>query len=319
LRQFLYLAVIAEASESLLRFSVGALDAFPEEVAKFREEVRRVLNCGSALFEAAQRSGNFNLVVATDLPSALAGVALRDASGAALAIDARVRWPEPELGARNWHIEFWTNFARHLVTQADVAIAASPQPAARMAEDYGREFVVVPDYSSSEAADNALCQWLRAADHAQTSSAAREAWDLSWVDDPRAMRSRAPAEAETSRLLKAYAGDITRLYGDDPRQAELETARLLHTYAAEIVRLNEYFPAEIARLHEVYPAEIAVLNTEITRLHDVYKAEIARLNTEIQRLQQIIEGNWGVRLYRLCQRGRSRIRQTLQNTGAIRS
>lgn len=313
-RHFLYLTVLAEAAEPQLRAVAGALDALPEDIAQFRAEARNVVNCGSALFEAAQRTGRFGIIVAMDLASLLAGVALRDETGAALILDAHARWPEPAPGARHWQIAFWTDFARGLVAQADDAIAASPRLAALMAAEYGREFAVLSDGPSSDTLDG-LRGGIRAAERAPGGGT----FDLSWVENPHAMRSRAPVEAESSRLLKAYAADILRLYDDDPRQAELETARLLHSYAAEIVRLNEYFPAEIARLHEVYPAEIAALNSEIARLHEVYKAEIARLNAETQQLRQIIESSWGVKLYRLCQRGGAGIRRTMHKAGAIRS
>jgi hypothetical protein len=317
-RQFLYLAVMAEASEPQLRSFAGALDALPEDVAQFRKEARDVLNCGSALFEAAQRTGRFDLVVATDFASLLAAVALRGETRAALVLDARAPWPEPKPGARHWRIDFWTEFARDLLAEADLAIAASPQLAGLMAAEYARDFAVLAGTCLDETFDR-LSLRIRAAENSRKDDAEAGAFDLSWVEDPRAMRSPAPAEVGNSRLLKAYAGQIVQLYNDNPRQAEMETARVLHAYAAEIVRLNEYFPAEIARLHQVYPAEIATLKTEIARLHQIYEDEIARLNAELHRLRQVIGSYWGVRLYRLCRRSGAGILRTLHKAREIRS
>jgi len=271
-----------------------------------------VLNSSSALFEAAQRTGRFDLVVVTDLGSLPAGVALRDEIGALLFFDAGEFLPDRARGVRHWQSEFWASFNRELVAEADLAVTASPLSASLMAAEYGREFEVLPSF---EPARRRILEVKRS--QRRPEDAGRI--DLAWVDDPNAMRNRSPAESETARLLKSYAAEIVRLYEDHPVQAELQTARVLNSYAAEIIRLNKYFPAEIARLNEVYPAEIARLQAEINRLHDVYKAEIGKLHTEIDRLRQVIESYWGVKIYRLCKKGGASVLRTLNRGGSVRS
>lgn len=174
-----------------------------------------------------------------------------------------------------------------------------------MATEYGREFEFLP---TLEPIRHRLLEM--GASRGRGNDPAEI--DLSWLDDPNAMRSRSPAEAETTRLLNTYAAGIIRLYDEHPARAELETARVLNLYAAEIIRLNEYFPAEIARLNEVYPAEISRYQAEIGRLHSVYQ-------TEIVKLRQIVESYWSVRIYRLCKSGGARILRTLQKAGPTRS
>jgi glycosyltransferase involved in cell wall biosynthesis len=147
-QKLLYLAVLADASEDLLRSSIGALDAAPEDIAQFRELARHILNSNAALLEAAQRTGRFDLVVATDLDTLPAGVVLRDETGALLLYDAHEFWPYALHGMRHWQCEFWAAFSRELVAEADLAVTVSPPLAKVMAAEYGREFSTVPNCAS---------------------------------------------------------------------------------------------------------------------------------------------------------------------------
>jgi glycosyltransferase involved in cell wall biosynthesis len=144
-QKLLYLAVLVDASESLLRSSIGALDALPADIAQFRELARHILNSNAALLEAAQRTGRFDLVVATDLDTLPAGLVLRDETGALLLYDAHEFWPYALHGMRHWQCEFWAAFSRDLVTQADLAVTVSPPLAKVMAAEYGREFSAMPN------------------------------------------------------------------------------------------------------------------------------------------------------------------------------
>jgi glycosyltransferase involved in cell wall biosynthesis len=147
-QQLLYLAALADAAEPVLRSAIGALDALPEDIANFRWMARYVLNTNSALLEAAQRSGRFDLVVATDLDTLPAGVALKEETGAALLYDAHEFWPYSMPGARHWYSEFWTGFGTPLVKAADLAVTVSPPLAAVMAAEYGRDFATLPNCAS---------------------------------------------------------------------------------------------------------------------------------------------------------------------------
>lgn len=151
-QKLLYLAVLIEAPEPALRASIGALDASAEEISEFRQLAKHFLNANSALFEAAQRTGRFDLIVATDLDTLPAGVALRDATGAPLIYDAHEFWPYAWHDMRHWQCDFWAAFGRDLVAEADLAITVSPPLAAAMAADYGREFVVLPNCASMDEA-----------------------------------------------------------------------------------------------------------------------------------------------------------------------
>jgi glycosyltransferase involved in cell wall biosynthesis len=147
-QKLLCLAVLADASETLLRSSIGALDALPEDIEQFRSLARHILDSNAALLEAAQRTGRFDIVVAMDLDTLPVGVALRDETGAQLLYDAHEFWPYALHGMRHWQCEFWAAFSRELVLQADFAVTVSPPLAKVMAAEYGREFTTVPNCAS---------------------------------------------------------------------------------------------------------------------------------------------------------------------------
>jgi glycosyltransferase involved in cell wall biosynthesis len=147
-QQLLYVAALADAAEPVLRTAIGALDALPEDIANFRWVARYIVNSNSALLEAAQRSGRFDFVVATDLDTLAAGVVLQQETGAALLYDAHEFWPYSMPGARHWYSEFWNGFGRPLVQAADLAVTVSPPLAAVMSTEYGRDFAALPNCAS---------------------------------------------------------------------------------------------------------------------------------------------------------------------------
>jgi glycosyltransferase involved in cell wall biosynthesis len=147
-QKLLYLAALADAPESLLRSTIGALDMLPEDLAQFRALARHVINSNAAVLEAVQRIGGFELIVATDLDTLAAGAILKDETGALLVYDAHEFWPYALYGMRHWQSEFWASFSRELVAAADLAITVSPPLAEVMAEEYGREFHAVPNCAS---------------------------------------------------------------------------------------------------------------------------------------------------------------------------
>jgi glycosyltransferase involved in cell wall biosynthesis len=151
-QKLLYLAAVMDAPEPALRPAIGALDASAEDISQFRQLARHFLNANSALLEAAQRIGRFDLVVATDLDTLPAGVALRDETGTSLVYDAHEFWPYAWHDMRHWQCDFWASFSRGLVCAADLAITVSPPLAAAMADEYGREFSSLPNCASLEAA-----------------------------------------------------------------------------------------------------------------------------------------------------------------------
>jgi glycosyltransferase involved in cell wall biosynthesis len=147
-QQLLYVAALADAAEPVLRTTIGALDAVPQDIANFRWVARYIVNSNSALIEAAQRSGRFDFVVATDLDTLAAGVVLQQDTGAALLYDAHEFWPYSLPGARHWYSEFWNAFGKPLVQAADLAVTVSPPLAAAMAAEYGRDFATLPNCAS---------------------------------------------------------------------------------------------------------------------------------------------------------------------------
>lgn len=147
-QKLLYLAVLADASDIMLRELVGALDAVPEDLAQFRGLARYILDANAALLEAAHRTGRFDLVVATDLDTLPAGVALREETGALLLYDAHEFWPYAWHGMRHWQSDFWAAFSRDLVAEADLAVTVSPPLAAVMTAEYGRQFDCLPNCAS---------------------------------------------------------------------------------------------------------------------------------------------------------------------------
>jgi glycosyltransferase involved in cell wall biosynthesis len=144
-RQLALLFMYARLPERALRRALGAFDAEPETLDRFRELCSYFVNTNGALIEAARLTGSFDVIVAADLESLPAALVLGRESEAIVVYDAHEYWPYSYNDFRHWEIEFWSGLERSLSKEAAIRVTVSPPLAARLSEDYGCEFIAVPN------------------------------------------------------------------------------------------------------------------------------------------------------------------------------
>jgi glycosyltransferase involved in cell wall biosynthesis len=141
----LRLYAFAGLPKALLKRILGIDQATEHEFALFRDHCKYFVQTNGGLIQAARRLGQFDLVVAADLDTLAAAVALGEQDGSLVVYDAHEYWafamsPYPE-----WGRQFWNSHARELLRRSDLQMTVSPQLAAMMARDLGREFLSVPN------------------------------------------------------------------------------------------------------------------------------------------------------------------------------
>jgi glycosyltransferase involved in cell wall biosynthesis len=115
------------------------------DIAYFQELCLHFTRVGSVLLEGSRRIGGFNLVVAADLYTLPAGVALAEEYGVPLVYDAHEYWPYSLPGAKPWQIRYWSDLERTLVKHVTLPITVSPPLAELMTRDYGSIFDCIPN------------------------------------------------------------------------------------------------------------------------------------------------------------------------------
>src|SRR5215472_9345940 len=135
------LFVLAELPAKALERSIGALDATEEDLFRFRWATRHFLNTNCALLQAGRLIGQFDTVVAVDLNTLPAALALAEEYAASVLYDAHEFWPYAFMECRHWEVEFWSGFERNLAPCADLRVTVSPHLADVMSKEYGCEFL----------------------------------------------------------------------------------------------------------------------------------------------------------------------------------
>ena len=131
--------------EGILLDRLGAHGATPEDLARFRSLCGYMVNTNSALLEAMQRMGTPDIVVAADLETLPSAAILADEVGSFCVFDAHEFWPFSFHSFQYWEIEFWIGIERQLSKSTDLRLTVSPQLAKIMGDEYGCEFLTVPN------------------------------------------------------------------------------------------------------------------------------------------------------------------------------
>jgi glycosyltransferase involved in cell wall biosynthesis len=150
------LFIVSQLPTRSLRNTIGALDATEEDVARFRGQCKFFLNTNLALLEASRLIGGFELIVAADLYSLPAAVALAEESGVPLVYDAHEYWPYAVPWWRHWETEFFSDLERTLLQRVTLPLTVSPHLATIMSQQYGSAFDYIPNCAplgSEEAID----------------------------------------------------------------------------------------------------------------------------------------------------------------------
>ena len=138
----------AAAPERTLVDKLGALVGKNLDLTRFRALCRYFVNTNGALLEAVEKSGAPDVVVATDLETLPAGVAISESTGAYLVYDAHEYWPRSYIDFEHWEVEFWQNIERQLLSKADLRLTVTPDLAKEMEREYGCPFNVLPNCST---------------------------------------------------------------------------------------------------------------------------------------------------------------------------
>ena len=125
---------------------IGALDATDSDLDRFRSLCRHYVDTNGALLQAARLTGEFDLVVATDLETLPAAIALGHEHNAQVLFDAHEYWPYAYPSFRHWEVQFWGGVERNLAKSADIRVTVSPNLAELMSSEYDCEFLTVPNF-----------------------------------------------------------------------------------------------------------------------------------------------------------------------------
>lgn len=143
-----FLAGFSALPEGILASRIGAYDASPVAIARFRSLCVHLVNTNSALMLAAANMGVPDLVVAADLETLPAACAIAAETGAYCVFDAHEYWPYSYTDFRHWEIEFWLGIERQLSKLADLRLAVSKPLAELMSKEYGTDFLTLPNCAS---------------------------------------------------------------------------------------------------------------------------------------------------------------------------
>ena len=97
---------LMELSPQSLAKRIGALDATDSDLDRFRSLCRHYVDTNGALLQAARLTGEFDLVVATDLETLPAAIALGHEHNAQVLFDAHEYWPYAYPSFRHWEVSF---------------------------------------------------------------------------------------------------------------------------------------------------------------------------------------------------------------------
>ncbi|WP_210497455.1 glycosyltransferase, partial [Microvirga antarctica] len=92
--------------------------------------------------------GGFDVVVAVDLDTLPAAIALAEEYGVPVIYDAHEYWPYSNPDMRHWEIDFWSNLEKSLVAHTALRVAVSPQMAHAMGSAYECTFGYIPNCTS---------------------------------------------------------------------------------------------------------------------------------------------------------------------------
>jgi glycosyltransferase involved in cell wall biosynthesis len=144
-RQLALLCVYSQLPSKALSHTIGAFDEDGVALYRFRDLCRYMIDTNGALFQAARLTGQFDVIVAADLETLLAALLLSEDGGGTVVYDAHEYWPYSFPDFLPWEIAFWSELERSLVKEPAIRVTISPPMAARLGEEYGCDFIAVPN------------------------------------------------------------------------------------------------------------------------------------------------------------------------------
>jgi glycosyltransferase involved in cell wall biosynthesis len=119
-----------------------------EDLTNFLWRCDYFVKVNSSLMQASRRIGAFDVIVAADLETLPAAVALGEEYGVPIVYDAHEYWPHAFAEFSRSEIAFWSDLEKILLERVTLPLTVSPQLAAVMSKDYGYAFDCIPNCAS---------------------------------------------------------------------------------------------------------------------------------------------------------------------------
>ena len=140
----LLLKSFASMSADLLADRLGSIGADDGSLEKFRWYCEYCYNSNSALVEAANLIGKFDVVVCADLDVLPGALVLAKRFAAVCVYDSHEYW-KGTFAQEPWAHDFWAYFEYHLVGLSDICVTVSPPLARQLSLEYSANFLSVPN------------------------------------------------------------------------------------------------------------------------------------------------------------------------------
>lgn len=138
------------APNSALEKRFGAVDVV-KDTESFRHACWEMINGPSILLDVGRQLGDFDVVIGVDLHGAPLANALAKETGAISVYDAHEYWPAAR-ATMNWEFDFWSRIEQTLVADLDLTATVSKPLADIMSAEYARDYIVLPNCASLDAA-----------------------------------------------------------------------------------------------------------------------------------------------------------------------
>jgi glycosyltransferase involved in cell wall biosynthesis len=125
--------------------AIGALQATEEDLSRLSELCHYFIKVNSSLLNASRQIGGFDVIVAVDLETLPAAVALAEEHRVPVVYDAHEYWPYADFKFKDWEVRFWADLENTLLQCVTLPLTVSPQLADIMSLRYGREFDFIPN------------------------------------------------------------------------------------------------------------------------------------------------------------------------------
>jgi glycosyltransferase involved in cell wall biosynthesis len=125
--------------------AIGARQAGDEDLGRLSELCNYFVKINSSLHNASRRIGGFDVIVAADLETLPAAVALAEEHSVPIVYDAHEYWPYADFTFKDWEVEFWADLENTLLRRVTLPLTVSPQLADIMSRRYGCDFDFIPN------------------------------------------------------------------------------------------------------------------------------------------------------------------------------
>jgi glycosyltransferase involved in cell wall biosynthesis len=144
LQTLMMLYMFAELPSRSLERIMDSAVGLEADLDRFRWFCRYFVHANGGLLQAARLIGQFDVIIATDLPTLPAALVLGQECDAPVLYDAHEYWPY-SLDFKDWEVQFWQQLEQALAPLANIRVTVSPNLAEHMSKVYSCNFLAVPN------------------------------------------------------------------------------------------------------------------------------------------------------------------------------